>query len=53
MLSQNARVLIEASVPVLREHGAAITSCFYRKMFAAHPELKRSEERRVGKECRL
>ncbi len=40
MLTQNARVLIEASVPVLREHGAAITSCFYRKMFAAHPELK-------------
>jgi nitric oxide dioxygenase len=40
MLSQNARVLIEASVPVLREHGGAITSCFYGKMFAAHPELK-------------
>lgn len=40
MLSKNARVLIEASVPVLREYGGAITSCFYRKMFAAHPELK-------------
>jgi len=40
MLSQNARVLIEASVPVLREHGGAITNCFYGKMFAAHPELK-------------
>ena len=40
MLTQNARLLIEASVPVLREHGAAITSCFYRNMFAAHPELK-------------
>lgn len=40
MLTQNARVLIEASVPVLREHGSAITSCFYRKMFAAHPELR-------------
>lgn len=40
MLSKNARVLIEASVPVLREHGGAITSCFYGKMFAAHPELK-------------
>lgn len=40
MLSQNSRLLIEASVPVLREHGGAITSCFYGKMFAAHPELK-------------
>ena len=40
MLSQNARALIEASVPVLREHGGAITNCFYGKMFAAHPELK-------------
>ena len=40
MLSQNSRLLIDASVPVLREQGGAITSCFYSKMFAAHPELK-------------
>lgn len=40
MLSQTAKAFIEASVPVLREHGAAITRCFYEKMFAAHPELK-------------
>jgi nitric oxide dioxygenase len=40
MLSPNARQYIEASVPVLREHGSAITNCFYGKMFAAHPELK-------------
>ncbi|QYF91717.1 NO-inducible flavohemoprotein [Massilia sp. PAMC28688] len=30
---------IDASVPVLREHGLAITQTFYRNMFAAHPEL--------------
>ncbi|QNM97431.1 globin domain-containing protein [Chitinimonas koreensis] len=39
MLSQAARPYIEASVPVLREHGLAITRAFYRNMFAAHPEL--------------
>lgn len=39
MLSQQARPYIEASVPVLREHGVAITSVFYRNMFSEHPEL--------------
>lgn len=39
MLSATARPYIEASVPVLREHGLAITRAFYRNMFAAHPEL--------------
>lgn len=39
MLSQAARPYIEASVPVLREHGVAITRVFYANMFAAHPEL--------------
>lgn len=39
MLSAAARPMIAASVPVLREHGEAITRCFYRRMFAAHPEL--------------
>jgi nitric oxide dioxygenase len=39
MLSQQARPYIEASVPVLREHGVSITSTFYRNMFREHPEL--------------
>ncbi len=40
MLSEAARPYIQASVPVLREHGLAITSTFYRNLFNAHPELK-------------
>lgn len=40
MLSEAARPYIQASVPVLREHGLAITSTFYKNMFSAHPELK-------------
>jgi nitric oxide dioxygenase len=40
MVSPAARPYIDASVPVLREHGLAITQTFYRNMFAAHPELK-------------
>ncbi|MCB4811126.1 globin domain-containing protein [Methylovorus menthalis] len=39
MLSATARSYIDASVPVLREHGLAITTTFYSSMFAAHPEL--------------
>ncbi|TCS38301.1 nitric oxide dioxygenase [Paucimonas lemoignei] len=39
MVSPAARPYIDASVPVLREHGLAITRTFYRNMFAAHPEL--------------
>lgn len=41
MLSAASRPYIDASVPVLREHGLAITTHFYREMFAARPELKR------------
>lgn len=40
MLSAASRPYIVASVPVLREHGLAISRCFYRRLFAAHPELK-------------
>ena len=40
MISAEARPYIDASVPVLREHGLAITRTFYSNMFAAHPELK-------------
>ncbi|RJG02157.1 NO-inducible flavohemoprotein [Noviherbaspirillum sedimenti] len=39
MVSPASRPYIDASVPVLREHGLAITSTFYRNMFAEHPEL--------------
>ncbi|EUJ09719.1 hemoglobin-like flavoprotein [Methylophilaceae bacterium 11] len=39
MLSPAAKPYIEASVPVLREHGLAITTVFYSNMLAAHPEL--------------
>lgn len=40
MISAASRPYIDASVPVLREHGLAITRTFYKNMFAAHPELK-------------
>ncbi len=40
MLSATARPYIDASVPVLREHGVAITQHFYASMLGAHPELK-------------
>lgn len=40
MLSTAAKPYIDASVPVLREHGLTITSVFYTNMLKAHPELK-------------
>lgn len=40
MLSQTAKPYIDASVPVLREHGVAITTVFYRNLFAEFPSLK-------------
>jgi len=39
MLSKESLPLIQASVPLLRENGVAITNVFYQSMFAAHPEL--------------
>jgi nitric oxide dioxygenase len=39
MISAASRPYIDASVPVLREHGLAITTTFYRNLFVAHPEL--------------
>jgi len=41
MISEASRPYIDASVPVLREHGLAITRLFYANMFGAHPELTR------------
>jgi nitric oxide dioxygenase len=40
MVTAASRPYIDASVPVLREHGVTITQRFYSNMFAAHPELK-------------
>ena len=39
MISAASRPYIDASVPVLRAHGLAITTTFYRNLFCAHPEL--------------
>jgi len=39
MLSTTSRPYIDASVPVLREHGLTITKVFYQALFEAHPEL--------------
>jgi nitric oxide dioxygenase len=39
MLSAESRPYIDASVPVLREHGLAITKVFYTNLFASHPQL--------------
>ena len=40
MISASSRPYIDASVPVLRQHGPAITTTFYASMFKAHPELR-------------
>lgn len=40
MLSTTARPYIDASVPVLREHGLAITQHFYAGLFQEHPGLR-------------
>jgi len=39
MLSHQSRPYIDASVPVLREHGLAITTRFYQSMFEENPGL--------------
>lgn len=39
MLSTETRAIIKSTVPVLEEHGTAITTVFYKNMFEAHPEL--------------
>jgi len=38
-LSAETIAIIKSTVPVLQKHGVEITSCFYKNMFAAHPEL--------------
>jgi nitric oxide dioxygenase len=39
-LDQKTVDIIKSTVPVLAEHGEAITKHFYQKMFRDHPELK-------------
>ena len=39
MISTTSRPYIDASAPVLRAHGLAITTAFYRNVFAELPEL--------------
>lgn len=40
MLTQSQIEIIEATVPVLREHGVALTTHFYKRMLSGNPELK-------------
>lgn len=40
MLPQHVIKTVKETAPVLAEHGEAITTLFYQKMFANHPELK-------------
>ena len=39
MLDQRTIDIIQSTVPVLEQHGVAITTAFYRNMFEDHPEL--------------
>ena len=39
MLSEETRTIVKSTVPVLEEHGVAITTRFYKNLFEAHPEL--------------
>jgi nitric oxide dioxygenase len=39
MLSAQSKPYIDASVPVLRQHGVSITTVFYRNLFNEYPEL--------------
>ena len=40
MLTQSQKDLVKATVPVLREHGVALTSYFYNRMLTNNPDLK-------------
>ncbi|QMU31561.1 NO-inducible flavohemoprotein [Adhaeribacter radiodurans] len=39
-MTPRQKELIKATVPILKEHGVALTSHFYKRMFTHHPELK-------------
>ncbi|MGH1335399.1 MAG: NO-inducible flavohemoprotein [Aureispira sp.] len=40
MITQQTKEIVKATAPVLAEHGATITSVFYKRLFVRHPELK-------------
>lgn len=40
MITSKQKELIRNTVPILREHGVALTTHFYRRMFEHNPELK-------------
>lgn len=40
MLSAQTIAIVKATVPVLQQHGEAITSHFYKKMFTEYPQVK-------------
>lgn len=40
MLDQKTIDIIKSTVPVLQEHGVAITTHFYKRMFENNPEVK-------------
>lgn len=39
-LSPQAMTIVKATAPALRQHGVAITTRMYERMFSAHPEVK-------------
>ncbi|WP_079529021.1 NO-inducible flavohemoprotein [Halobacillus hunanensis] len=39
-LNEETVKIVKSTVPVLAEHGEAITKCFYQRMFADYPELR-------------
>src|SRR5690606_2809821 len=39
-LYARVRELVKATIPVLKEHGVALTTYFYQRMFRHNPELK-------------
>ena len=39
-MNNSQREIITATVPILREHGLALTTHFYKRMFTHHPDLK-------------
>ncbi|MDM1292944.1 NO-inducible flavohemoprotein [Sphingobacterium sp. N143] len=40
MITEAQKDLIKGTIPVLKEHGVALTSHFYKRMFTHNPELK-------------
>ena len=39
-MDARVRELVKATIPVLKEHGVALTTYFYQRLFRHNPELK-------------